>query len=115
MVLITDKGILSSSSLFPGDAASCPRATDAEPSTDPPSQRSPMASSSVNHRTWLRTCETNGDGHCLMAVHTRPTAELTKLRSTLASSSRKRSTCSSSSEDTELYSVTGNDSFDDSF
>lgn len=109
------RALLSSFSLFTGDAAPCPKATDAESSTGPPSQRSAMASSSVNQRAWPRTSEANGDSHCIMAVDVEPSAALSDHRPPLASSSRKRSTCSSTSEDTELYSATGDDSSDDDF
>lgn len=74
-----------------------------------------MASSPGNQRAWSSTSEVISEARCLVAMDAESTAVTPGQRSTMASSSRKRGSWSTTSEDTELYSVTGDDSSDDSF
>lgn len=72
-----------------------------------------MTSAAVHQRAWSSTGEATS--HHAVDMDAEPSVAPTVQRSTMPSSSRKRSTSPSSSEDTEVYSISGDESSDDSF
>lgn len=88
---------------------------DAERSAGPCCQKSATAISSMSQGTWSTTSDHSRETPTPVAMDAEPIAGPSGKITTLTSSSRKRGTWSSTSEDTEVYSITGDDSSDDSF
>lgn len=78
-------------------------------SAGPRGQKSTTPRSSVAQGSWPSTSESSRDAPALVPMDEEPTAGPS------GSSSRKRGSWCTSGEDTDIYSVTGDDSSDDSF
>lgn len=84
-------------------------------STGPRGQMSAPSSSSVAQGSWSITSDGSRDAPALVPMDEERTAGPSGYSSTFVSSARKRGSWCSSSEDTDIYSVDGDDSSDGSF